>query len=165
MLARSETALITYQIETFDQIIDEAQGLFPGHWDEIASHKEDRRLKPDLLVRKKAEETGRLIIATAREQGRLIGYIDWFVYQDVNSSATRTCETDVYFVEDRPNRGLIMLAMIRMSLKHLAKMGVTYARPRTKFKAEGLGRGAGPIWRALGFRPNEVIYSKILIAE
>lgn len=161
MLTRT-SKLISYQIERFDDIIDEAQAMFPAHWDEIASHKEDRRLNPDLEIRKRAESKGVLVIATAREAGRLIGYIDWFIWRDPNSSETMTAETDVYFVEDRPNRALIMLAMIRMSLKHLAKLGITYVRPRTKFKTEGLGRGAGPIWQALGFKPNEVIYSKIL---
>lgn len=161
MLARTG-ATISYQIESYDQVIADAEKMFAAHWDEIASHKEDRRLKPDLALRKLAEANGRLVIATARDAGRLIGYIDWFVYRDMNSSETMTCETDVYFVEDRPNRSLIMLAMIRNSLRHLAGMGVTYVRPRTKFKTEGLGRGAGPIWRALGFKPNEVIYSKIL---
>lgn len=161
MLARTG-ATITYQIETFDQVIAEAEKIFQEHWDEIASHKEDRHLKPNLEVRRLLQSKGRLVIATAREAGRLIGYIDWMVYHDPNSSETLTCETDVYFVEDRPNRALVMLAMIRKSLNHMRKMGVTYARPRTKFKTEGLGRGAGPIWRALGFKPNEVIYSKIL---
>lgn len=156
------TGLITYQIETFPEVIDEAQEMFRAHWDEIASHKGDRKLKPDLALRTALEKHGHLVIATAREAGRLIGYIDWMVYNDVNSSDTKTCETDVYFVEDRPNRALIMLAMIRTSLNHMKKMGVSYARPRTKFKTEGLGRGAGPIWKALGFAPNEVIYSKIL---
>lgn len=161
MLARTG-AIITYRIEKFDDVIVEAEKMFAAHWDEIASHKEDRRLKPDLALRKLAESNGRLVIATARDAGRLIGYIDWFVYRDVNSSETTTAETDVYFVEERPNRALIMLAMIRNSLNQLKEMGVIYVRPRTKFKTEGLGRGAGPIWQALGFKPNEVIYSKIL---
>ena len=153
---------ITYQIETLECALEDAKALFPAHWAEIASHKETRRFNPDFEIRFAAERAGRLLIATAREYGRLIGYIDWMIYGDLNAKDDLTCETDIYFVEDRPNRALILLAMARFSLKRLAERGVLIARPRTKAKTEGLGRGAGPLWEALGFKPLEIVYSKNL---
>lgn len=161
MLDRSSKySTITFQTEALGDCLQDAKALFPGHWDEIASHKEFRRFNPDFNLRFIAEKHGKLLIATARDAGRLIGYIDWLIYGDMNAKDNLIAETDIYYVEERPNRALILRSVIKCSLRALEDRGVTIIRPRTKAKTEGLGRGAGLIWESLGFKLLEFIYSK-----
>jgi hypothetical protein len=163
VLTRSlASTTITYQIETLEVALEDAKALFPAHWAEIGSNKEVRRYNPDLDLRQLLEDKNRLVIATAREYGRLIGYIDWIIFADPQCRDQITAETDIYFVEERPNRALIMLSLIRISLGELRWRGVLIARPRTKLKKDGPGRGAGLLWERLGFKPLEIIYSQNL---
>jgi GNAT superfamily N-acetyltransferase len=154
--------MITYQLEQVRDVLDEAKVHFEAHWDEIASNKHSRAFNPDFDLRLGAERRGNLVCATAREDGRVIGYIVWWVFPDPNAAPALTAETDIYYVEDRPARARIMLKMIKFSLEHLARLGIRNPRPRTKLKMVGRGRGAGRIWEALGFQPFEIIYTTTL---
>jgi GNAT superfamily N-acetyltransferase len=165
VLTKSSASKIAYAIETLAECLADARALFPDHWDEIGSNKEVRRYNPDLDLRCLLEEKNRLVVATARDFGRLIGYIDWIIHADPQCKDQLTAETDIYFVEDRPNRALIMRALIRESLTALRGRGVLIARPRTKLKKDGPGRGAGLLWQRLGFKPLEIIYSRNLLTD
>jgi len=153
---------IVYRIENnFDEICAATRYLWAAHWDEIASHKEVRHFDPDLELRRRLIGKNWLAM-TARQGGRVIGYISWFVYGDPQVQDQITAETDIYYVEPRSDRALVMLQLMRRSLDELARRGVTIARPRTKLKTEGPGRGAGLLWERLGFKPFEIIYGKVL---
>lgn len=156
---------ITYQIEKAADVADELEVHFQAHWDEIASNKHSRKFNPDIGLRLRAEKLGNLVLATARDDGRVIGYILWWLMPDPNAMPAITAETDIYYVEDRSMRGRIMLKMIKFSLDRLAQLGVRNPRPRTKLKTLGPGRGAGRLWEALGFHPFEIIYTKTLPAS
>jgi hypothetical protein len=151
---------ITYQVERLAECLAEANKHFADHWAEIGSNKETRRFNPDLELRQLLQEKNRLVVVTAREFGAIIGYIVWIIFSDPQCKDQLTAETDVYFVEERPNRALIMISLIRASLAVLRDRGVLVARPRTKLKKDGPGRGAGLLWERLGFKPLEIIYSR-----
>jgi GNAT superfamily N-acetyltransferase len=154
---------ITYQFENnFDQAVAATRYMWTAHWDEIASHKDVRHFSPRLGVRRLLMEKGMFVVATARQSGRVIGYISWVVVGDPQVQEQITAETDVYYVEPRPHRALIMLQLMRLSVDELERRGIVVARSRTKTKTDGPGRGAGLLWERLGFRPLEIIYTKPL---
>lgn len=154
---------IAYQLEiNFDQACAASRYLWNAHWDEIASHKEVRHFDPNLEPRRLLFAKNLLVVMTARQAGRVIGYIDWILFPDPQVRDQLTAETDIYYVEPRDDRALVMLQLMRRSCVELQRRGVYIARPRTKLKTEGPGRGAGLLWERLGFHPFEIIYAKVL---
>ena len=154
---------ITYQLETnFEQALAATHHHWQAHWDEIASHKDVRHLDPNLETRRILFAKNMLLVMTAREGGRVIGYFSWCIFGDPQVRDQLTAETDLYYVEQRDDRALIMLQLMRRSCDELQRRGVYIARPRTKVKSEGPGRGAGVLWERLGFHPFEIIYAKVL---
>lgn len=162
-IAPALSGKVAYQLETnFDQAVAATRYLWNAHWTEIASYRDVRAFDPNLAQRRRLLELNMLMVFTARQDGRVVGYIDWVIFPDPQARLQLTAETDVYYVEPRRDRALIMLRLMRKSLEHLAERKVIVARPRTKLKAKGPGRGAGVLWRRCGFAPYEIIYAKVL---
>jgi GNAT superfamily N-acetyltransferase len=70
--------VLTVEIETYDQVIEEIKPLLARHWEEIAVYP-DIPLDPDFSFYKKGNDAGLLVIYTARMNGRLIGYAIYVV--------------------------------------------------------------------------------------
>lgn len=69
---------MTFQSETYDQVIADIKPLLHRHWKELAVY-EDVPLDPDLNFYKIAEFNNSLAIYTARLNGELIGYTIYFL--------------------------------------------------------------------------------------
>ena len=66
--------MMTYQVETVSEVIDEMETLNLLHWKEIATHKDIKKLNPDYDKYYTLESLGMLRIFTARYDGTLVGY-------------------------------------------------------------------------------------------
>jgi len=157
MLARTNST--AYQVEKLADILPEIKMLAVEHYDEFASDRKARPLNPDYDLRLKVEGLGKFVCVTARRNCELIGYVWWWISSDLTSKDVLVAETDVYFVRNVPNRGIILLWLVRFSLRWLAARRVRLVKARSKVAADGSGRDAGPIWQALGFKPKDMVYS------
>jgi GNAT superfamily N-acetyltransferase len=66
--------MITYNIETYDQVIEDIKPLLISHWIELAAYSEIP-LDPDYAFYKRASDGDFIRIFTARKDGVLIGYV------------------------------------------------------------------------------------------
>jgi GNAT superfamily N-acetyltransferase len=70
---------VTVQIEKYDQCIDEGLPLLAAHYEEVAWRKDQIALDIDHDGYRRLEQIGLLVIYTAREDGKLIGYGSWII--------------------------------------------------------------------------------------
>lgn len=144
---------IVYQIEPFADCVFEIRQHVGAHWDEVASRKDIRELAPDWEAYLQMDRLGRITLGTARQAGRLTGYLVMVHRPDLNSKATMAAESAVYYVERRPMRGLVQRNLIRFVRDHLLAKGIQYQRFRNK-----LTNPNDAILRNCGFEPDEMLY-------
>ena len=70
---------IIFQVEDYNEVIEELKPLFDQHWEEVAIHQDKIKLNPDYDQYQDLADKGILHIATARDDGKLIGYFISFV--------------------------------------------------------------------------------------
>lgn len=90
--------MITFQQETFDDVYEPLQALFPLHWEELALDKDIIPLDPDYDVYRQAEKAGQLLVITCRKEGEIIGYFVGFVRTDLHYKTCLTCRMDIFFI-------------------------------------------------------------------
>lgn len=69
---------LSFQLESYDDVIEEIEPLLKRHWEEIALYP-DIKLDPNYQFYRAANQGGALLIYTARLDGVLIGYAIYFV--------------------------------------------------------------------------------------
>lgn len=75
----SQDSFITFQSERFDDVVEEVTPHLLKHWEELAQNKEAIPLEPDYEAYSNLEKSGRLLVCTCRDNGRIVGYACYFV--------------------------------------------------------------------------------------
>lgn len=147
----------TYQIERFDNVIDEIKPILERHWEEIANNKNKIPFKPDYDKYKQLDDTGVLHIATARSNGVLIGYCISFIVPHIHYSENLFASMDVLYL-DKEHRGKMTgIRLIAFAENDLRKKDVSVFTFHIKTNHD-----IGPIMERLGFNKIEYIYSKYI---
>lgn len=90
--------MITTQIESFEERLEELKPLLPEHWRELALFQDRMPLDPQYDAYIARERAGQLLFVTAREDGRLIGYWISFIAPGLHYKSTLTNQLDIYWV-------------------------------------------------------------------
>lgn len=151
--AASGSRKIVYGIEPLTACIFEIKGLARVHWDEVASFQDVRKFSVDWELYLQIERMQRLVLATVRDQGRLIGYVAMVGRPDPHAKASIGAESAFYYVEKRPMRGLIQRNLIRFVVGYLRQKGVHFIRFRNK-----MDHSNAAILRNIGFEADEMLY-------
>ena len=119
--------MITIQCEKWLDFEKEARFLFPLHWKELALFQSEIPMSLDMQKYAALEQAGILLILTARDGARLVGYYMWFLmphphYGDSGPMGM----TDMYFVLPEYRRGVGAKLFIE-SEKALKARGVVKA--------------------------------------
>jgi len=112
------------QHEPFAQCIDEGQRLLQAHYKEIAWRQDKIPLAIDREAYLRMDMEGKLMIFTARDSGRLVGYAAWFVNKHPHYKTTQYAVNDVIYV-DPESRGGLGIRLIKFSEKSLRETGVS----------------------------------------
>ena len=86
------------QAESFMEIYPELLPLFESHWHELGPYKDKMPLSPDVELYSYLEAQGALLTLTARQDGRLVGYIICAVKRGLHYSKTTQAITDIPYV-------------------------------------------------------------------
>lgn len=110
----------SFQIETVDHWYADAHLMVIDHWKELGL---DLDLKPDLDIEKMKviEDLGDLFVLTAREDGKLVGYILCLVVNHLHyKSSPKMLIVDMYYVvpEARKGTGLRLLKFMEEFAHH-----------------------------------------------
>jgi hypothetical protein len=144
---------LIYQVEPLAGCIEEVKKHAYAHWEEVASFKDSRPLDVEWESYLKFEQLGQLLLATARSDVALVGYVAMFVRSDLHSRGVFAAEAAFYYVEKRPMRGLVQRNLIRFVCRYLRERGVHFIRFRNK-----MAHSNSAILENIGFVADEALY-------
>jgi GNAT superfamily N-acetyltransferase len=104
--------MITAQIESLTQGLEEIKPLFPLHYEELSLHQfHGIPLNPQYDEYLKRDACGSVLYATLRERGKLIGYFVGFIAPGLHYQDCLTLTMDIFYVlpEHRGSGGGIAL--------------------------------------------------------
>lgn len=149
---------LTFAEEPLLQCLEEAKPLLTMHWREIARNQDLIALDPDFIRYTQLQERGQLLVVTARDAGRLVGYATFFIDAQIHYRKTRWAESDVYWLHPDyrgQGHGERMMAFCEAELRSRSVV-VLHA------KAKDAHAAAGAMWQKRGFEPIETVFAKVL---
>lgn len=147
--------MITYQLEDWATYFQDCQALWVEHYDEIAVTKDKMPMRPDVETYVALEQMGRLQIITAREAGRMLGYVVSVIRPHMHYADVLTGYEDAYFLTKSHRRGMTGVKLIREAVKHMQAVGCQKVFFMTKASLD-----MGRIFERLGFVKTDIVYSK-----
>ena len=149
--------MLTIQLESFTQRLDEFKPLFPLHWEELALNKDKVPLDPQYEIYIEREKRGELIFATMRELGKPVGYFIGFIAPGLHYKTCLTCTMDIFYVCKEKRTGTAGIKLFRFVEKELKRRGVHRWFMGSKVHAD-----ASALFERIGAAKVETYYSKWL---
>ena len=116
--------MITLQEESFSNAKEDFKPLLDLHWNEIARHKDDIKLNVDYESYRTLEELGLLHCVTARDEGKLIGYVISMVSRSLHYSDHLFANNDVLFIHPDYRGGSTFVKMLKFTERKLKQAGI-----------------------------------------
>jgi GNAT superfamily N-acetyltransferase len=150
--------MLTTQIESFTERLEEFRPLFPLHWEELALNRDKVPLDPQYDIYLERERRGELLFVTMREDGAPVGYFIGFIAPGLHYRTCLTCTMDIFYVHpSKRAQGLPGIRLFRAVEKELRRRGVQRWFAGSKVHAD-----ASALFERLAFERVEVYYSKWL---
>lgn len=147
--------MITTQVESLTQRLDEVKVLFPLHWEELALNKDKVPLDPQYDIYIERDRRGELVFVTMREDGALVGYFVGFVAPGLHYRTCLTCTMDIFYVHPDKRDGRAGIRLFKAVESELKRRGVQRWFAGSKCHAD-----ASVLFEYLKFERVEVYYSK-----
>jgi GNAT superfamily N-acetyltransferase len=148
--------MLTCQVESFMERLEEFKPLFPLHWAELALNQDKVPLDPQYDVYAAREARGELLFVTMREAGKPVGYFIGFIAPGLHYRGCLTCTMDIFYVAlAQRAQGLPGVRLFRAVEKELKRRGVQRWFVGSKTRAD-----ASALFEFLDFERVEVYYSK-----
>ena len=127
--------MIDLNTETIAQVRPEIGGLLAAHYDELATDKRVIRLDPDWGKYEGMERNRSLLIFTARQDGRLVGYSVFFLVWGMHCKSNLFGQNDLIFLDRSARMGGTGVRLIRYSAEQIKEAGADkilwHAKPGT----------------------------------
>jgi GNAT superfamily N-acetyltransferase len=150
------TTRLAFAIEPFREVYDEATALLVEHWNEIAKNKHLMRLNPDEDVYGELADQKKLLLITARDGGKLVGYFVWFLVNHTHYKHVLVAEEDLHFLLPDYRRGLAGYQFLKAACEAARERGAELLVMREK-----IGHEHAAILQRLGFIATDVIYTRV----
>lgn len=147
---------VTIQVDNFDDF-EEAVYLFENHWKETEIDTEDVPVSVWKDAYKEMYDNGVLHIVTVRDNGNIVGYHVSSVQPHLNHSDTLMGFTLSFYLRPDYRLSGTGMKLLKFVEKTLEEKGVIKFYLTTKKKLD-----LGKLFEMLGYRPDEVTYSKML---
>lgn len=116
--------MITVQVDSFKDCLEELAKIFPLHWQELALFQDRMPLSPQFDEYVAREQAGRLLLVTVRLNSQIVSYYTLQIAPGFHYGQTLTGTMDMlYVVPEYRNRGLV-LPLLRTVERELKKRGV-----------------------------------------
>jgi GNAT superfamily N-acetyltransferase len=149
---------IAFRTERYADVIGDIKPLLVRHWEEIARNRDTIKLDPDYALYATLDERGQLLICTARDGGRLVGYAIYFTFFQIHYRKTRWAESDIFWIDPELRLPTVALRLFKFCETELRTKGVTVLHTRAKNAHPAAGR----LLEHLGHTPIETVYAKVL---
>jgi GNAT superfamily N-acetyltransferase len=148
---------ITFQTETFDESYADAKPLFDLHWQEVGTYPQHMKVDVQEDLYRMCERNGRLVIVTARCDGKLIGYYCMFLAYHSHYKTVLTSGHDGHFIHPDYRKGLFAVKFLKFVEEVAKSKGVKLHVIRSKAKS-----GHGALYQRLGYDLMDETYTKWL---
>lgn len=91
--------MITYQEEEYAEVIDELKPLLVDHYHEVAMYQDEIELNPNYVEYGALAGLGMLHILTARDEGKVVGYVVSILNHNLHYMDHLFCVNDVLYVD------------------------------------------------------------------
>lgn len=136
--------------------------LFRQHWAEIALNQDKVPLDPNWDQYFAYDLADILNVLTVRADGVLVGYLFVLVFPHLHYASTAFAHTDIFWLAPPYREGWAGVRMFREMEKHLKVRGVKVVAVNVKLHFEAERGTLGPIFKRLGYKPIETVYSKYI---
>lgn len=151
---------LTFAVEPFAAMIEEAKPLLSRHWEELALDKEQIHLAPDWERYARLEAEGALSVVTVRENGKLVGYSWMIIQRGLHYSDVLEAYMDIYWIAPEVRGRFGGRRLFHTVEAELKRRGVIRVHVGSK-----LHRDSSRLFRALDYVPIELWFSKLLTEE
>lgn len=152
--------MISYQVEKYEDILEELLELYPIHYDEVGMDKEHIPLDPDIDAYIALQNNGMLHILTVRDDKKLVGYHKAFICDHIHFKSTKVAYTDLYFLLPEYRKGFIGVNLFRILEGKMKELGVKKIYTMTKVKKDN-----SALFDRLGYNKAEYAYTKYIGEE
>ena len=144
--------MISAQIETIIDTLDELKPYFPIHWKQLGLFQNKMPLDPDYDEYLRRDALGMWTLATVRDDGNLVGYVVFSVARGMHYKSTLVAIMDSIFLEDSTRGHGHGRLLGETALAELKRRGVgpVYGGSKNHKGIEGF-------WRSLGMEPVETV--------
>jgi len=87
--------LLTAQIESLTEHLEEIKPLLPKHWEELGLHQGKMPLDPNYPLYLARDAAGEVLFCTLRKEGQLVGYWVNFIAPGLHYRSTLTMTMDI----------------------------------------------------------------------
>ena len=147
--------MISFSVEKWHEVKDEAAPLWPLHWEEVGQNKVKMQLDPDLDKLALLDARGMLHIVVVRDKGVLVGYHASVVDTLMHYRQILAAKGDLYWLAPEYRKGATGIRLLKEVERTLKLRGVQVMYDITKLYLD-----KGPIFEHLGYKPIERNYSK-----
>jgi len=148
---------VVFAREKYDQIIGEGLPLLERHRLEVAKFPDLMKLEIDADMYRLLEGKDRLYIASARENGELIGYFSIFVNNHHHYKRLLVATEDVIYVRPDHRDPFTGILLLRFGEQAMRTRGCHVIIGRTKVEHDH-----GRIYQRLGYHPMDTVWIKRL---
>lgn len=142
-----------FQAEKFLDALPELHPLHEQHWEETEGARHGLQLNPDYDRLVDAERAGSLLQFTARYDGKLVGNIRMYLFNDTHTQ-TLAAKEDTFFLLPEARKGLVALKFWKFMEEAVRLLGVREIRTDSKVLYDDTGkltRDVGKLNKYLGY--------------
>lgn len=145
--------------ESFIEIYAELLPLFHEHWLELGPFRDKMPLSPNLQIYSYLESVGELVTLTARQDGKLVGYLIAKTGPGLHYSQTVQAITDLPYVHPSMRGRGVVVRLFKAAEIEFRKRGVGPWFAGSKVNSP-LHASMDKLLRWIGMTPQDVQYSK-----
>lgn len=147
--------MITAQVESLTECLEEMKPLFPQHWEALALNKDVVPLDPQYDIYLKRDALGEVLLVTLRDDGVLAGYFVGFVAPGLHYKTCLTLTMDIFWTDAGSRNKFGGVRLFRAVEKEAKRRGV-----QRVFYGSKLHKDAARLFKFLKCEKVEVYYTK-----
>lgn len=150
--------MLIYQQEKLVDVIEEIYPLLQEHFieaEEGVVEDKEYPLNVDWASYKRMEEVSLLYVFTARDEGKLVGYIWFVVHPALHMTSCLTAYEDIHYLIPSYRKGWNFVKMFKYAEERMKEVGVNRLVSAVKIKS-----GRDKIFSYLGYTPTEKLFVK-----
>ena len=148
--------MIEYKDDDWLENLEELKEIIKDHYEELSVTK-TFPLDPDWDAYEKLLDIGRLKFITCKDDGKLVGYIIFFISPHLHYKSCLTAFEDIYFLKKEYRKGRVGIRLFQFAEKLLKEQGINRIIYNTKVHSDNTS-----LFEYLGYSFMDKVFTKLL---